>query len=102
MQILASIPSPTRSVWHLGPLPIRAYALCIIAGIVLAVWLTGRRWRDRGGNPDHLWDIATWAIVLGILGGRLYHVVTDPELYFDKGRHPLDALKEAAPVAGSW
>ena len=102
MQELAYIPSPTRSVWHLGPLPIRAYALCIIAGILVAVWLTTRRWRERGGNPDHVWDVAAWAIVLGILGGRIYHVVTDPELYFGSGRHPIDAVKIWDGGLGIW
>lgn len=102
MQVLASLPSPTRSVWHLGPLPIRAYALCIIAGIVVAVWLTGRRWRERGGRPEHVWDVATWAIVLGIVGGRLYHVVTDPELYFGAGKHPIDAVKIWDGGLGIW
>jgi prolipoprotein diacylglyceryl transferase len=102
VQELAYIPSPTRSVWHLGPLPIRAYALCIIVGILVAVWLTTRRWRERGGNPDHVWDVAAWAIVLGILGGRLYHVVTDPELYFGSGRHPIDAVKIWDGGLGIW
>lgn len=100
--MLASIPSPTQSVWHLGPLPIRAYALCIIAGIVVALWLTNRRWRERGGNPDHVWDVATWAIVFGIIGGRLYHVVSDPELYFGAGRHPIDAFKIWDGGLGIW
>jgi prolipoprotein diacylglyceryl transferase len=102
VQVLASIPSPSRSVWHLGPLPIRAYAICIIVGILVAVWLTTRRWRERGGNPDHVWDVAAWAIVLGIIGGRLYHVVTDPELYFKKGEHPLDAFKIWDGGLGIW
>jgi prolipoprotein diacylglyceryl transferase len=102
VQDLASIPSPTHSVWHLGPLPIRAYALCIIVGILVAIWLTTRRWRERGGNPDHVWDVAAWAIVLGIIGGRVYHVVTDPELYFDKGRHPIDAFKIWDGGLGIW
>jgi prolipoprotein diacylglyceryl transferase len=96
------IPSPTRSVWHLGPVPIRAYALCIVAGIVLALWLTIRRWRDRGGAEEDVWDIGGWAIVFGIVGGRLYHVMTDPELYFDSGRHPLDALKVWDGGLGIW
>ena len=100
--MLASIPSPSRSVWHLGPLPIRAYALCIIAGILVAIWLTNRRWRERGGNPDHVWDVAAWAIVLGILGGRIYHVVTDPELYFGDGRNPADAFKIWDGGLGIW
>jgi prolipoprotein diacylglyceryl transferase len=99
---LASIPSPSHSVWHLGPLPIRAYALCIIAGILVAIWLTTRRWVERRGNPDHVWDIAGWAIVFGILGGRIYHVLTDPELYFGDGRHPIDAVKIWDGGLGIW
>ena len=102
MQVLAAIPSPTRSVWHLGPLPIRAYAVCIIIGILVAVWLTKRRWRERGGDPDHVWDVAAWAIVLGIIGGRLYHVVTDPELYFGAGRNPVNAFKIWDGGLGIW
>ena len=102
VHVLASIPSPTRSVWHLGPLPIRAYALCIIVGILVAIWLTNRRWRERGGRPEHVWDVAAWAIVLGIIGGRLYHVITDPELYFDKNRHPADAFKIWDGGLGIW
>lgn len=46
---LSYLPGPARGVWHLGPVPIRAYALCILAGIVVAVWLTRRRWVARGG-----------------------------------------------------
>lgn len=98
----ASIPSPTRGVWHLGPLPVRAYAVCIILGILVAVWLTTRRWRERGGNPDHVWDVAAWAIVLGIIGARIYHVVTDPELYFEHGNNPVNAFKIWDGGLGIW
>lgn len=89
---LAYLPSPSQGVWHLGPFPIRAYALCIIAGIFAGVWLTGRRWAARGGNRDHIADIALWAVPFGVLGGRLYHVITDPELYFAAGKQPIRAL----------
>jgi prolipoprotein diacylglyceryl transferase len=99
---LADIPSPTRSVWHLGPLPVRAYALCIIAGILVALWLANRRFRARGGRDDDIWDVAGWAILFGIIGGRLYHVVTDPELYFGAGKHPIDALKIWDGGLGIW
>jgi prolipoprotein diacylglyceryl transferase len=99
---LASIPSPTQSVWHLGPLPVRAYALCIVAGIFVALALTLRRWRERAGRDDDVWDIAGWAIVFGILGGRIYHVATDPELYFGSGKHPIDALKIWDGGLGIW
>ena len=102
MHPLGAIPSPTRSVWHLGPLPIRAYALCIVAAIFLALWLTARRWRERGGVDDDVWDVAGWAVIFGIIGGRLYHVVTDPELYFGAGRHPIDAVKIWDGGLGIW
>ena len=99
---LAYLPSPSQSVWHLGPLPVRAYALCIVAGIVVALWLTARRFRERGGTSEDVWDVAGWAIVLGIIGGRLYHVVTDPELYFAAGKHPIDAVKIWDGGLGIW
>jgi prolipoprotein diacylglyceryl transferase len=100
--VLASIPSPTQSVWHLGPLPIRAYALCIVAGIFVAIWLTDRRWRARGGSAHEVGDIAGWAVLFGIVGGRLYHVITSYELYFGAGKHPLDALKIYEGGLGIW
>lgn len=80
------IPSPPQGVWYLGPLPIRAYALSIIAGIVLGWWLSARRWRARGGTQETLDTILTWAVVAGIIGARIYHVLTDAELYFGPGR----------------
>ncbi len=75
---LAAIPSPTQGVWQLGPLPVRAYALCIVAGIIAAAWITEKRWVARGGAPGEVIDIAVWAVPFGIVGGRLYHVITDP------------------------
>ncbi len=100
--IQASIPSPTVSVIRLGPLPIHLYALCIVAGIVFALWLTDRRWRARGGVEHQVGDVAGWAVLFGIVGGRLYHVITDPELYFAHGKHPLDAIKIWDGGLGIW
>lgn len=99
---MASFPSPTRAVWHLGPIPIRAYALCIVAGIFVALAVASRRWRARGGKSDDIWDVAGWAIVLGIIGGRLYHVATDYEKYFGKGKQPVNALKVWDGGLGIW
>lgn len=93
MHLQASIPSPSTSVWDLGPLPIRAYALCIVAGIIVAILLTNRRFRARGAGPEDVWDVAKWAVPFGIVGGRIYHVLTDPELYFGSGASPIDAVK---------
>ena len=56
------IPSPTTGVWHLGPLPIRAYAMCILAGIVVAVWIAQRRLTARGDERGAVLDIAAWAV----------------------------------------
>ncbi len=83
-----TIPSPAQGVWHLGPVPIRGYALCIIAGVVFAIWLGERRWVARGGQAGDVSDIAIWAVPLGIIGGRLYHVMTDYKLYFGEDGDP--------------
>lgn len=97
-----SIPSPAEGVWSLGPFPVRAYALCILAGIVAAVWLAERRWVRRGGTPGAMQDVALWAVPFGIVGGRLYHVATDPELYFGAGRRPVEALYIWQGGLGIW
>ena len=83
---LAFLPSPTTAQLKLGPFPIRFYALCIIVGIALAAWYGERRWRARGGEPHIITDIAIWAVPFGLVGGRLYHVITDYELYFTSGK----------------
>ncbi len=100
--VLAAIPSPTQGVWELGPLPIRAYALCIIAGIVAACWITEKRWVARGGRPGEVLDIAIWAVPFGILGGRLYHVLTTPQPYFGEGGDPLRAFAVWEGGLGIW
>ena len=82
---LAYIPSPPRGVWHLGPLPIRAYALFIIIGIVAALLIGDRRWEARGGERGVIYDIAMWAVPFGLLGGRLYHLATDWRTYWGPG-----------------
>ncbi|WP_427007725.1 prolipoprotein diacylglyceryl transferase [Pseudarthrobacter sp. H2] len=94
-------PSPTVSAFALGPL-IRLYALCILAGIVVGVWLTARRLRARGGTTAQTLDIVVWAVPLGIVGGRLYHVITDNQLYFGPGRDPWGALRIWEGGLGIW
>jgi prolipoprotein diacylglyceryl transferase len=100
--IVATLPSPTQGVWELGPLPIRAYALCIVAGIVAACMLTERRWVARGGAPGDVLDIAVWAVPFGIVGGRIYHVITSPGPYFGEGGHPLRAFAIWEGGLGIW
>jgi prolipoprotein diacylglyceryl transferase len=99
----AFLPSPPQGVWNLGPIPIRAYALLIVIGIVVAVWWGNRRYVERGGQPSVITDIAIWAVPFGIVGGRLYHVVTDYELYFgDHGAGVVAALKIWDGGLGIW
>ncbi|MDR7300502.1 prolipoprotein diacylglyceryl transferase [Haloactinomyces albus] len=99
---LANIPSPDRGVWFLGPVPIRAYALCIIAGIVVAIFWGERRWRARGGHQGTVTDIAVFAVPFGLVGGRLYHVATDWYRYFGPGENPLDIFKVWEGGLGIW
>lgn len=100
--MLGYIPSPSQGVWHLGPLPIRAYALGIVIGAIMAIWIGQKRLSDRGGRPGLMGDIAMWAIPAGIIGARLYHVITDAELYFGANGHPIDALKIWSGGLGIW
>ncbi|MDT5146270.1 MAG: hypothetical protein QOC58_915, partial [Mycobacterium sp.] len=89
--LLAYFPSPPQGVWHLGPLPVRAYALFIIAGIVVALILGDRRWEARGGERGVIYDIALWAVPFGLVGGRLYHLATDWRTYWGPGGAGLGA-----------
>ncbi len=96
------IPSPTTGVWWLGPVPIRGYAMSILAGIVVAVWLTDRRLAQRGGRPGQVLDISAWAVPFGIVGGRIYHLITSPQAYFGPGGQPLQALRIWEGGMGIW
>jgi len=102
MLLPLAIPSPSDGVWDLGPVPIRGYALCIIAGIVAAVVIGERRWQARGGRAGDIQDIAIWAVPFGLVGGRLYHVATDWRLYFGEGRQPIEALYVWNGGLGVW
>ncbi len=101
--ILASFPSPSQGVWHLGPIPIRAYALFILAGVIVALFIGDRRWTERGGERGVVYDIALWAIIFGLIGGRLYHVLTDWTTYFGPGGAGLlAAFKIQEGGLGIW
>ncbi|MGY1747888.1 prolipoprotein diacylglyceryl transferase [Modestobacter sp. SYSU DS0511] len=102
MNVLAAIPSPTQAVWEVGPFPLRAYALAIIAGIVLAVLIAEKRWVARGGAPGDVLDISVWAVPFGIVGGRIYHVLTTPQPYFGENGDPLRALAIWEGGLGIW
>jgi prolipoprotein diacylglyceryl transferase len=101
--VIAYFPSPPRGVWHLGPVPIRAYALFIIIGIVAALLIGDRRWEARGGERGVIYDIALWAVPFGLIGGRLYHLATDWRTYFGEGgAGPAAALRIWDGGLGIW
>ena len=81
--ILASFPSPSSEAIELGPLTLRAYGLAIAFGVLAGVWLAQKRWTAVGGDPDDISRIAMWAVPAGLIGARIYHVITDWR--FDEG-----------------
>jgi prolipoprotein diacylglyceryltransferase len=74
---LASIPSPGHAAWRLGPLSLRAYALCVIAGIIVAVVLASRRYRRSGGAPGVILDVAAWAVPFGVAGALAHAILLE-------------------------
>jgi prolipoprotein diacylglyceryl transferase len=73
---LLSIPSPDSSTIELGPLSIHFYGLTLLAAIAAAVAIAGIRWTRRGGDWDLIFRVAVWGVASGIVGARLYHVIT--------------------------
>ncbi len=74
---IASIPSPSTNSISIGPLTFNAYGLCIGVGVIAAIYIASRRWAARGENPEDVYEVAKWAVPAGIVGARLYHVITD-------------------------
>lgn len=95
---VAYIPSPSLNVIAVGPLSIHFYALCIIAGILVAVWWGNRRFVALGGTPGVVADVAFWAVPFGIVGGRIYHLLTS----WQSDRTFLDAIAIWRGGLGIW
>jgi prolipoprotein diacylglyceryl transferase len=74
---LAAIPSPSSNQLNIGPISLNYYGLCIGIGVVAAVLISQRRWQARGGDPDDIGYVATWAVPAGLVGARIYHLITD-------------------------
>ena len=99
---LAAIPSPTTSVWHVFGLPIRAYALCIVLGIIVSLLIMEYRLRRRGVAPWVSLDMAVWAVPFGIIGARIYHVITSPQGYFGADGSPIRVFYIWEGGLGIW
>jgi prolipoprotein diacylglyceryl transferase len=85
LNILKSIPSPSISYIELGPVRVHFYALFILAGIILAIWLANRRLKARGADGGIALDVALWTVPIGIIGARIFHVLTHTNDYFYEG-----------------
>jgi len=96
------IPTPTISAVGVGPFSVHMYALCILLGVLAALWLGGRRYAAVGGNREDLSEVALIAIPAGIIGGRLYHVITSPDRYFGAGGNPWRAFAVWEGGLGIW
>lgn len=90
---VAYLPSPASGVWHLGVIPVRAYALCVLAAVLTGLWLTDRRYRRGGGRPGVILDVAAVAVPVGLIGARAYSVLTDFHRYFGPGSDWTDVLR---------
>lgn len=99
---LSYIPSPTISEFTLGPVTIHFYALCILTGIVLAVWMASSHWKRLGGNFDQILDITLCSVPAGIIGARLYHVITTPERFFGPTGNWTDMFRIWKGGMGIW
>ena len=100
--MVALIPSPSVSTLSIGPLTIHLYALFIITGIAVAIWIGRKRYSTLGGNPDDVSEVAIWAVPFGIIGGRIYHVISSPQQYFGENGNPADALRIWQGGLGIW
>lgn len=84
--VFGLIPAPPFDSLELGPLNFRLYGLCIALGVLAAVAIGQRRWRRWGGDPEDVITVAIWAVPAGLIGARLYHVITDWGDKYDEGR----------------
>jgi prolipoprotein diacylglyceryl transferase len=97
--LFAVLPSPSSGVLQIGPLSVHAYGICIALGALAAVWLATRQWRKAGGQAEDVTAIVTFALPAGIVGARIYHVLTDWQLYRDE---PIRALQIWDGGLGIW
>ncbi len=101
--MLIAFPTPTQSALEIGPLTIHYYALCIITGIAVAIWLGDKRFRAQAINGRSVVsEVAITAVPVGIIGGRIYHVISSPSAYFGANGNPVDALKIWQGGLGIW
>ena len=97
------IPSPSQSSFEVGPFTFHFYALCIIAGIAVAIWLGDKRLRAHDpALATVVSDVAIFAVPAGIIGGRIYHVLSSPSDFFGSSGSLLDIFAIWKGGLGIW
>jgi prolipoprotein diacylglyceryl transferase len=96
------IASPSISGFSFGPFHIHFYAICIVAGTAMAIALSVFRYKKIGGDSEEIYELALWLIPSGIIGGRIYHLITSPDTYFGKDGHPWNAFAVWNGGLGIW
>lgn len=74
--LVAYLPSPSTNAISIGPLHLHIYGLLIAFAVAAAAWLAERRWQARGGEPGTMARLAVWAVPAGLIGARVYSVIT--------------------------
>jgi phosphatidylglycerol---prolipoprotein diacylglyceryl transferase len=97
---IASLPSPPSNAIHIGPLQLRAYGLSIALGVLAAIWIAQRRWSDRGGDPADLTLLALWSVAAGLIGARIYHVITDYQRFEGRWLHTFAVWEGGLGIPG--
>ena len=98
--LLGSIPSPDTNAIHLGPLQIRAYGLMIAVGVIVGVRVAQGRWAGRGGDPADVSRLASWSVVAGLVGARIYHVITDYQRFEGRWLHVFAVWEGGLGIPG--
>lgn len=99
--LVASLPSPPSNAIHVGGLQLRAYGLAIALGVLTAVWIAQRRWSARGGDPHDISRLAVWSVVAGLVGARLYHVITDHQRFEGRWLHTFAIWEGGLGIPGA-
>jgi prolipoprotein diacylglyceryl transferase len=100
LTVLASIPSPDSGVIDVGPIPLHVYGLLLAVGVLVAAWIAERRWTARGGDAKTFNDMAVWIVIGGVVGARLYHVISDYDLFTDDWLRAFQIWKGGLSIWG--
>ncbi|MSO78967.1 MAG: prolipoprotein diacylglyceryl transferase [Acidimicrobiia bacterium] len=80
MPLIASIPSPSSGTIDIG-INLHVYGILLAIGVVIAATMAERRWKRWGHDPHDFQNIVVVVVICGVVGARLYHVISDYQLF---------------------